>query len=193
MSYEFCVKVLTFTLFTFTILCVSFSGHTPLVVTGTNLDVIQEPRIRIKYGGRESVNVSSFIIGGSSIIRPHFWNDLSYLSSGASGRTALSCELISHEGRRDETESYQFDLADARPWKVGCFVCRFELIISDFQKREDHTVCALPFLGCIRLISVFSVDPRRREPSWLTAIALEISYISYPQASAWPLFQAVYL
>ncbi|XP_051735788.1 plexin-A2 [Ctenopharyngodon idella] len=33
------------------------SGHTPLVVTGTNLDVIQEPRIRIKYGGRESVNV----------------------------------------------------------------------------------------------------------------------------------------
>ncbi|XP_016359253.1 plexin-A2-like, partial [Sinocyclocheilus anshuiensis] len=33
------------------------SGHTPLVVIGTNLDVIQEPRIRIKYGGRESVNV----------------------------------------------------------------------------------------------------------------------------------------
>ncbi|KAA0707270.1 Plexin-A2 Semaphorin receptor OCT [Triplophysa tibetana] len=33
------------------------SGHTPLVVTGMNLDVIQEPRIRIKYGGRESVNV----------------------------------------------------------------------------------------------------------------------------------------
>ncbi|XP_051517664.1 plexin-A2-like [Myxocyprinus asiaticus] len=33
------------------------SGHTPLMVTGTNLDVIQEPRIRIKYGGRESVNV----------------------------------------------------------------------------------------------------------------------------------------
>ncbi|GAA6107030.1 plexin-A2 isoform X1 [Tachysurus ichikawai] len=33
------------------------SGHTPLVVTGTNLDVVQEPRIRIKYGGHESVNV----------------------------------------------------------------------------------------------------------------------------------------
>uniref|UniRef100_A0AAR2JYU0 Plexin-A2 n=1 Tax=Pygocentrus nattereri TaxID=42514 RepID=A0AAR2JYU0_PYGNA len=33
------------------------SGHTPLVVTGTNLDVVQEPRIRVKYGGRESVNV----------------------------------------------------------------------------------------------------------------------------------------
>ncbi|KAB5546494.1 hypothetical protein PHYPO_G00072730 [Pangasianodon hypophthalmus] len=33
------------------------SGHTPLVVTGTNLDVVQEPRIRVKYGGHESVNV----------------------------------------------------------------------------------------------------------------------------------------
>ncbi|XDV46259.1 hypothetical protein PO909_014182, partial [Leuciscus waleckii] len=37
------------------------SGHTPLVVTGTNLDVIQEPRIRIKYGGRESVNVCKIL------------------------------------------------------------------------------------------------------------------------------------
>ncbi|KAG5835416.1 hypothetical protein ANANG_G00243740 [Anguilla anguilla] len=33
------------------------SGHTPLTVTGTNLDVVQEPRIRVKYGGRESVSV----------------------------------------------------------------------------------------------------------------------------------------
>nr|XP_061781700.1 plexin-A2-like [Nerophis lumbriciformis] len=33
------------------------SGHTPLMVTGTNLDVVQEPRIRIKYAGKESVNV----------------------------------------------------------------------------------------------------------------------------------------
>ncbi|KAJ8259538.1 hypothetical protein GJAV_G00170590, partial [Gymnothorax javanicus] len=33
------------------------SGHTPLTVIGTNLDVVQEPRIRVKYGGRESVNV----------------------------------------------------------------------------------------------------------------------------------------
>ncbi|KAI4785155.1 hypothetical protein KUCAC02_037933, partial [Chaenocephalus aceratus] len=32
------------------------SGHTPLMVTGTNLDVVQEPRIRVKYAGRESVN-----------------------------------------------------------------------------------------------------------------------------------------
>uniref|UniRef100_A0AAQ4RTM4 Plexin-A2 n=1 Tax=Gasterosteus aculeatus aculeatus TaxID=481459 RepID=A0AAQ4RTM4_GASAC len=33
------------------------SGHTPLMVSGTNLDVVQEPRIRVKYAGRESVNV----------------------------------------------------------------------------------------------------------------------------------------
>ncbi|XP_061640873.1 plexin-A2-like isoform X2 [Phyllopteryx taeniolatus] len=33
------------------------SGHTTLTVTGTNLDVVQEPRVRVKYGGRESVNV----------------------------------------------------------------------------------------------------------------------------------------
>ncbi|XP_019369588.1 PREDICTED: plexin-A2 [Gavialis gangeticus] len=33
------------------------SGHTPLTVTGSNLDVIQEPRIRVKYNGKESVNI----------------------------------------------------------------------------------------------------------------------------------------
>uniref|UniRef100_U3ITT5 Plexin A2 n=1 Tax=Anas platyrhynchos platyrhynchos TaxID=8840 RepID=U3ITT5_ANAPP len=33
------------------------SGHTPLTVTGSNLDVIQEPRIRVKHNGKESVNV----------------------------------------------------------------------------------------------------------------------------------------
>ena len=35
------------------------SGYTPLTVTGSNLDVIQEPRIRVKYNGKEFVNVSS--------------------------------------------------------------------------------------------------------------------------------------
>lgn len=40
-------------------LLLPFSGHTPLIVTGSNLDVIQEPRIRVKYSGKESVNVSS--------------------------------------------------------------------------------------------------------------------------------------
>lgn len=39
-------------------LCLSTSGHTPLTITGTNLDVVQEPRMRVKYAGRESVNVS---------------------------------------------------------------------------------------------------------------------------------------
>ncbi|KAM6977172.1 plexin-A2 [Aplochiton taeniatus] len=33
------------------------SGHTPLMVTGTNLDVVQEPRIRVKHGGQEAINV----------------------------------------------------------------------------------------------------------------------------------------
>uniref|UniRef100_A0A8C7YS04 Plexin-A2 n=1 Tax=Oryzias sinensis TaxID=183150 RepID=A0A8C7YS04_9TELE len=33
------------------------SGNTPLMVSGTNLDVVQEPRIRVKYAGRESINV----------------------------------------------------------------------------------------------------------------------------------------
>uniref|UniRef100_A0A8C7VUZ2 Plexin-A2 n=1 Tax=Oncorhynchus mykiss TaxID=8022 RepID=A0A8C7VUZ2_ONCMY len=33
------------------------SGHTTLMVTGTNLDVVQEPRVRVKYAGHESVNV----------------------------------------------------------------------------------------------------------------------------------------
>ncbi|NWT57224.1 PLXA2 protein, partial [Erythrocercus mccallii] len=33
------------------------SGHTPLTITGTNLDVIQEPRIRVKHNGKEFVNV----------------------------------------------------------------------------------------------------------------------------------------
>uniref|UniRef100_A0A8D2NTT0 Plexin-A2 n=1 Tax=Zosterops lateralis melanops TaxID=1220523 RepID=A0A8D2NTT0_ZOSLA len=37
------------------------SGHTPLTVTGTNLDVIQEPRIRVKYNGKEFVNVCKVV------------------------------------------------------------------------------------------------------------------------------------
>ncbi|XP_062451143.1 plexin-A2 isoform X1 [Rhea pennata] len=37
------------------------SGHTALTVTGSNLDVIQEPRIRVKYNGKESVNVCKVV------------------------------------------------------------------------------------------------------------------------------------
>ncbi|KAJ8381595.1 hypothetical protein SKAU_G00023730 [Synaphobranchus kaupii] len=33
-----------------------FSGHTPVTVTGTNLDIIQNPQIRAKYNSREAVN-----------------------------------------------------------------------------------------------------------------------------------------
>ncbi|KAK3512201.1 hypothetical protein QTP70_000471 [Hemibagrus guttatus] len=42
------------------------SGHTALTVTGTNLDVVQEPRVRVKYGGRESVNVCK-VVNSTSI------------------------------------------------------------------------------------------------------------------------------
>ncbi|XP_035376101.1 plexin-A2-like isoform X2 [Electrophorus electricus] len=37
------------------------SGHTTLTVTGTNLDIVQEPRVRVKYAGHESVNVCKVI------------------------------------------------------------------------------------------------------------------------------------
>uniref|UniRef100_A0AAA9SY45 Plexin-A2 n=1 Tax=Bos taurus TaxID=9913 RepID=A0AAA9SY45_BOVIN len=37
------------------------SGHTPLTITGFNLDVIQEPRIRVKFNGKESVNVCKVV------------------------------------------------------------------------------------------------------------------------------------
>ncbi|XP_065710771.1 plexin-A2 isoform X1 [Patagioenas fasciata] len=37
------------------------SGHTPLTVTGSNLDVIQEPRIRVKHNGKEFVNVCEVV------------------------------------------------------------------------------------------------------------------------------------
>ncbi|NXU27329.1 PLXA2 protein, partial [Thalassarche chlororhynchos] len=42
-------------------LLVLCSGHTPLTVTGSNLDVIQEPRIRVKYNGKEFVNVCKVV------------------------------------------------------------------------------------------------------------------------------------
>lgn len=35
------------------------SGSTTLTVTGTNLLTIQEPKVRAKYGGVETTNVSS--------------------------------------------------------------------------------------------------------------------------------------
>ncbi|XP_018104643.1 plexin-A2 isoform X2 [Xenopus laevis] len=37
------------------------SGHTSLTVIGTNLDIIQQPRIRVKFNGKESVNVCKVV------------------------------------------------------------------------------------------------------------------------------------
>uniref|UniRef100_A0A8C5HFW9 Plexin-A2 n=1 Tax=Gouania willdenowi TaxID=441366 RepID=A0A8C5HFW9_GOUWI len=45
----------------FFLILLSNSGHTTLTVTGTNLDVVQEPRVRVKYAGRESVNVCKVV------------------------------------------------------------------------------------------------------------------------------------
>lgn len=58
------------------------SGHTPLMVTGTNLDVVQEPRIRVKYAGRESVNVRPFILSWR-------WNEFSLYHLSA--RATYAC------------------------------------------------------------------------------------------------------
>uniref|UniRef100_A0A8D2QF59 Plexin A2 n=1 Tax=Zonotrichia albicollis TaxID=44394 RepID=A0A8D2QF59_ZONAL len=47
------------------------SGHTPLTVTGSNLDVIQEPRIRAKHNGKEFINVSrGWSWAGNIILHP---------------------------------------------------------------------------------------------------------------------------
>lgn len=34
------------------------SGNTPIAVWGTHLDLIQNPQIRAKHGGKEHINVS---------------------------------------------------------------------------------------------------------------------------------------
>ncbi|GAA6082748.1 plexin-A4 [Tachysurus ichikawai] len=38
-----------------------FSGNTPVTVTGTNLDIIQNPQIRAKYNNQETTNVSTTV------------------------------------------------------------------------------------------------------------------------------------
>lgn len=37
------------------------SGNTPIAVWGTHLDLIQNPQIRAKHGGKEHINVSPFV------------------------------------------------------------------------------------------------------------------------------------
>lgn len=49
------------------------SGHTTLTVTGTNLDVVQEPRVRVKYAGHESVNVSVRTLDKLESTFYHMW------------------------------------------------------------------------------------------------------------------------
>lgn len=76
---------------------VPYSGHTPLTITGSNLDIIQEPRIRVKHNGRESINVSSC---GQ---RPHcHWNQCFLLGKGYLGvRPMLSPTLSSKIWRQE--------------------------------------------------------------------------------------------
>ena len=39
------------------------SGNTPIAVWGTHLDLIQNPQIRAKHGGKEHINVSPRLAG----------------------------------------------------------------------------------------------------------------------------------
>jgi hypothetical protein len=39
------------------------SGNTPIAVWGTHLDLIQNPQIRAKHGGKEHINVSLGLAG----------------------------------------------------------------------------------------------------------------------------------
>ena len=39
------------------------SGNTPNAVWGTHLDLIQNPQIRAKHGGKEHINVSPGLVG----------------------------------------------------------------------------------------------------------------------------------
>ncbi|XP_035384400.1 plexin-A4 [Electrophorus electricus] len=44
-----------------------FSGNTPVTVTGTNLDIIQNPQIRAKYGNQETTNVCQVLSSTSML------------------------------------------------------------------------------------------------------------------------------
>eukprot|EP00064_Thunnus_orientalis_P005180 superscaffoldBa00000497_g5194 len=44
-----------------------YSGHTPVTVTGTNLDIIQTPLIRAKYNGHETLNLCQ-VLGPTSML-----------------------------------------------------------------------------------------------------------------------------
>lgn len=45
------------------------SGNTPIAVWGTHLDLIQNPQIRAKHGGKEHINVSPGLAGAMGAVR----------------------------------------------------------------------------------------------------------------------------
>ncbi|XP_062842202.1 plexin-A2-like [Trichomycterus rosablanca] len=62
------------------------SGFTTLTVTGTNLDTVQEPRVRVKYGSHESVNVCKVVNSTSiSCLAPPLTSD------STSGHDSAKC------------------------------------------------------------------------------------------------------
>lgn len=63
-----CINLVVFRTVILIINLSAHSGHTTLTVTGTNLDVVQEPRVRVKYAGHESVNVS---VTSAKMLRSH--------------------------------------------------------------------------------------------------------------------------
>lgn len=62
-----------------------FSGHTPVTVMGTNLDIIQTPLIRAKYNNHETLNVnnSSFVCS--------CWADVMFSASKSAALDKESC------------------------------------------------------------------------------------------------------
>lgn len=47
------------------------SGNTPIAVWGTNLNLIQNPQIRAKHGGKEHINVSPGLQGSWGLSTQH--------------------------------------------------------------------------------------------------------------------------
>lgn len=46
------------------------SGNTPITVWGTHLNLIQNPQIRAKHGGKEHINVSLWLAGVTGAVHP---------------------------------------------------------------------------------------------------------------------------
>lgn len=57
------------------------SGNTPIAVWGTHLDLIQNPQIRAKHGGKEHVNVSMTAELGRGHVKGGDWGWLTALEA----------------------------------------------------------------------------------------------------------------